>query len=97
MDLAELTVLGESKQTEYRYWDELFRCKGWKLLMQEWQEEANDLPMRAFVNAKSWDEILAARAAIQKIDELLTREAAINNARDADIYEAQQELDDDFV
>ncbi len=97
MSLAELTVLGESKQTEYRYWDELFRCKGWKLLMQDWQEEATSLPMRAFENAKTWDELLAARAALRKIEELLTWETALNNARDADIYEAEQALEDDSV
>ncbi len=97
MELAELTVLGEGKQTEYRHWEQLFRCKGWTLLMQDWQDEANDLPMRAFENAKTWDELLAARAALQKINELLTWEDAINNARDADIYEAGQEEPDDSV
>jgi len=97
MDMAELTVLGEGKQTEYRHWEQLFRCKGWTLLMQDWQNEADDLQLRAFDSAKSWDELLAARAALQKINELLTWESAINNARDADIYEAEQESLDDTV
>lgn len=71
-------VLTDSDKSYYSAWEQLFDSQGWAQLTQELEHEAKDLPERAFRDAKSFDEVLAARAATRKLEEILSYPNEIN-------------------
>jgi hypothetical protein len=59
-----------------------FDTPGWTLLTQGWQSEIDSLPLSVFYNAKTMEDIEAARERVKLLNELIALPAVINMQRD---------------
>ena len=85
MDSEEIKVLSLNKQREYRMWDALFVTPGWRQFIDDTTEIVNDIPIKAFWQAASWDEILAARATYTELTRIISQEGIIDSRVQADL------------
>lgn len=65
-------MLTEKQKTFYAEMDVTFGTPGWAHLKQGWTEERDQLPLAMFFNAKSIDDLNAARVRYGLLNELLT-------------------------
>lgn len=69
-----------------------FDTPGWTLLKQGWQSEIDQLPLNVFYNAKSMEDIEAARERVKLLNELIALPAVITMQRDQ-IEQMEEDLD----
>jgi len=63
-------------------YEALFDSPGWALFLEEFiNPEVEELPERVFTQARSWDEVLAGRAAYAKLREIQVIPAIIEAQR----------------
>ena len=84
-DMAGADLLPDASKRRYGEWEQLFSVPGWDRMTAMLQQEKDDLPDRTFTHAASFDELLAARAAVRKIDEILALPAAIELQKEQEI------------
>jgi hypothetical protein len=92
-DGEEHAVDADVKAYFQRY-ETIFDSEPWQLLTDEWRRDLAEIPVRAFFDAKSWDEILAARAVVQKLSEYLTYPKQIELRKQAIMVERERIRDD---
>lgn len=85
-------LLNDSEQSYFNKFRDIFESDEWQLLVEEWQKEIDAIPLRAFESANSWDEILAARALVQKLREYLAYPAELDLRKEQAIHQREQEL-----
>ena len=66
-------------------WESLFAHKGWKQYINDTVDSLNDLPVRAFWQATSFEEILAARLTYQELMNMVAQEGYIDGRIRADL------------
>ncbi len=88
---ADLT---DGEKSYFQKFEAVFDSPEWKLLTDEWRKDLAEIPVRAFFDAKSWDEILAARATIRKLQEYLVYPQILELRRQAILVERER-LDSD--
>jgi hypothetical protein len=85
--MADLTP----QQAEfYGNLEQTFLSTGWKLLVQGWTEERDALPLAAFFNAQSMDDLRAAKVRFGLLDELINLPATIGQQK-LNLLEAEGE------
>lgn len=67
--MAKLTA---QQQEFYSNLENTFNTQGWALMVQGWKEEQKQLPLAAFFNAQTMDDVRAARVRYGLLDELIT-------------------------
>lgn len=74
----------DSKDEErFSLYESLFEHPGWELFVKEVIEpELEALPERVFRHARTWDEVLAGRAAFSKLAEINALPQIIEQQRD---------------
>lgn len=92
--MSEEALLTEAEKGFFQRFSALFESDEWQLLVTEWSRDLDALPTRAFWQAKSWDEILAARALHAKLSEYLAYPNEIELRRQHLIEQREQELED---
>lgn len=81
--------LTDSERSYFSEFEEFFDSPAWRALAEGWRKDLEALPERAFWEAKSWDEILAARALCTKLKEYLSAPQLIAYRKAAMIEERQ--------
>lgn len=66
-----MAALTDNEKEFYSNLDNTFRSTGWNLLVKGWQEEQQRLPVDAFFNAQSLEDVRAARVRYGLLDELI--------------------------
>ena len=73
--------------------EDLFNSKGWEFLTREMRADMEQLPLRAFQNAKSYEELQTARAKAAALSELLAAPTAYQLSKDS-IIQAREAPDE---
>lgn len=89
-------LLSEDERGFFQRFESLFESAEWQLLVNEWRKEIEEIPLRAFHNAQSWEEILAARALVKKLEEYLSYPAELGIRKQGTIFEREQQLADEL-
>lgn len=76
-----MMLLSDDERAYFMEMESLFNHPGWARLCREMQHEIDTVPMVAFDNAKTWDELLKARARVQALRELMTYDKAVDLRR----------------
>lgn len=63
--------LTDQQKEFYGNLERMFESPGWALITQGWTEERDQLPMAAFFNAQTIEDIRAARVRYGLLDELI--------------------------
>src|SRR5688500_18255405 len=87
----EQVLLTDDEREYFREMESMFNSRGWQNIEAEMEAEIEDLPRRTFESARSWDEVLAARAGRQKLMELASYPAQIDNRKENLMEERRQE------
>lgn len=77
----------DAEKSYFQKYDGIFGSPEWEALTNEWRNDLAEIPVRAFFDAKSWDEILAARALVAKLQEYLTYPRQIELRKQAIVVE----------
>jgi hypothetical protein len=79
-------MLTEAQEEYYRTYEELFEMPGWAILLREFiQPELDDLPARAFGNAKNFPELVEARGKHKAYLEIAAIPASIETSKQSTI------------
>lgn len=84
-------LLTPEEEAHFQALEDLFSSKGWEIVTRDLTSERRDLPSRAFDHARSYEELLAARAKARSLDELLSLPAFYTNVRETLIQAREQE------
>lgn len=69
--MTEGVQLDDGEKSYFEKFETVFNSEAWAELVKEWRDDLATIPVRAFYEAKSWDEILAARALVEKLREYI--------------------------
>lgn len=83
-------ALTDGEKSYFERFNAIFASPEWDALTREWRNDLAEIPVRAFFEAKSWDEILAARALIKKLQEYLTYPQQVDFRKQAILAERAQ-------
>jgi hypothetical protein len=75
--MDELKYLNDDERAHFAKWDKLFQSEGWELLKEELQKELDEGPAQYFLSAKTFEELLSARARIQTVAQLVAYDRII--------------------
>ena len=93
--------LKPEESIDFREWEKGFESKFWEKLSADLQSELDKAPEYAFWNVKSYEELVAARARLGAIAQLLAYPSMIEQKRDNLItsrrMEAEEQSEDDSV
>ncbi len=87
--MADLT---EKEQVFFRELDATFKTPGWVRLSAGWKDELEAIPLNAFFNAKSMEELEAARIRYELLTSLVDLPAHHEQAR----LELKRERSEDY-
>ncbi len=80
-------LLQDGEKAFFQKFAAVFDSPEWEALTNEWRNDLAEIPVRAFYDARSWDEILAARALVTKLREYISYPAQIDMRKQAIIVE----------
>lgn len=87
--MDDRNLLTQAERQEFRELEDMFGSAGWRHIATRLREEIEHGPAYWFHNAQSWDQILAARARIRAVVELLNYETTTEN-RKANLIEGRK-------
>jgi hypothetical protein len=74
--------LTDEQKTFYQEMENTFNTPGWEYMKQGWAEEQSQIPLAVFFNAKSIDDVKAARVRYGLLDELLSLPETLTQQRE---------------
>jgi hypothetical protein len=86
--------LTDDEKSYFSKFESVFNSPEWAAVTDEWRKDLAELPVRAFYEARSWDEILAARAVVAKLQEYLTYPRQIELREQAILFERSRYASD---
>lgn len=84
-------LLTNEEQLDFREWERGFETPFWRKITTELQEEIENAPAHFFWNAKDWDAILAARARLVALAQLVNYPTIIENRKENLLQTRQHE------
>jgi hypothetical protein len=79
--MNENKLLTPQERQEFRELEDTFGSPGWRHVKRVLQEEVDQGPAYWFANAENWEQILAARARLRAVYELLNYETIAENRK----------------
>jgi hypothetical protein len=79
--INETQMLTPQERTEFRELEQTFGSAGWRHITRVMQEEVENGPAYWFANATCWEDIVAARARMRAVLELLNYETITENRK----------------
>jgi len=87
-------LLTDEERGQFMEFESMFGSPGWSRLMREYENELRDLPLQAFENARSFEEIVQARIRLAVLAELALYPEIIE-ARKRNIIEMREQERDE--
>lgn len=91
--MSEDLYLTDDEKGHFRKWESLFENEGWKLLVEELQQELDAAPRELFLSVKSYEELLAARERLRAVAYFINYEQVIQLRKDHIIHQRRQEAE----
>ncbi len=90
-----MSLLSAEEQRDFREWEKGFETPFWQKIVRDLQEEIDNAPAHFFWNAKDWDAILAARARLAAMAQLVNYPTIIENKKENLLQSRQFALDEE--
>jgi len=74
-------ILSDEQKSFYASMEGTFNTPGWELMRQGWQNEVDQLPLNAFFNANSVEDLRAARVRYAMLKEMIDLPETIENQK----------------